>query len=185
MSSLGEDASDTDELKTMRVNDLDIKTAVDDLENSEDEDLEDENKFNHRKGKHRNGEQIMAQNKEDEEPKEESADAAKDKGDKEKKGKKSKEDKEESKDKKEDAKEAEGAEGESDGNSTSKNGSDGNSSDDGNSTLGMNKYGRYERAPGREEGDYGFDEPEDVESHPRYRKEMERVLGKTKEMKKR
>jgi len=56
MSSLGEDASETDELKTMRVNDLDIKTAVDDLENSEDEDLEDENKFIHKKAKHRSGE---------------------------------------------------------------------------------------------------------------------------------
>lgn len=42
MSSMGDDASETDELKLMRVNDLDIKSAVDDLKNSEDEDLEDE-----------------------------------------------------------------------------------------------------------------------------------------------
>jgi hypothetical protein len=35
----------------------------------------------------------------------------------------------------------------------------------------------------RENGDYGFDEPEKIEKHPVYKKEMEKVLGKTKKMK--
>lgn len=60
MSSMGDDASETDELKLMRVNDLDIKSAVDDLKNSEDEDLEDEEGFK-KKSKHAKGQQILAE----------------------------------------------------------------------------------------------------------------------------
>ena len=33
------------------------------------------------------------------------------------------------------------------------------------------------RAKGREEGDYGFDEPDAVEDNPEYRKQMDRMLG--------
>lgn len=43
---------------------------------------------------------------------------------------------------------------------------------------------RWGRLPGREDGDFGFDEHESVESHPRYKGEMTRILGKTMEMKK-
>lgn len=34
------------------------------------------------------------------------------------------------------------------------------------------------------DGKFGFDEHESIESHPRYRNEMKRILGKTMEMKK-
>lgn len=51
MGSLGDDAGDTDSLQMMRVNDLDIKAAVDGLEGSEDEDLEDETGHKKKNGK--------------------------------------------------------------------------------------------------------------------------------------
>lgn len=66
-------------------------------------------------------------------------------------------------------------------NGTAENATDG----DGNSTTnGTGKYNKnYLRGPGREDGDFGFDEPERIETHPNYRKEMTRHLGKTKKMK--
>lgn len=72
-------------------------------------------------------------------------------------------------------------EGEGDGGNSTTNGTEGNNST-GNGTNSTYR-GRWARGPGREEGDYGFDEPERVEKHKVYKKEMERVLGKTKEMK--
>lgn len=67
--------SDTDELKIIRVNDIDLKSAVDGLEDSEDEDLEDEKSYkkiskkNDKKSKKKTTRlQIMAENQEAEEP---------------------------------------------------------------------------------------------------------------------
>ena len=71
MSAAGEDASDSDELKIIRVNDIDLKSAVDGLESSEDEDLENEKEYGKKKGKHKKGQVIMAQHDQDEEPAEE------------------------------------------------------------------------------------------------------------------
>lgn len=47
MSSAGGDgdSNDSDSLKLMRVNDMDIQSAVDDLESSENEDLENEKDY--------------------------------------------------------------------------------------------------------------------------------------------
>lgn len=58
------------------------------------------------------------------------------------------------------------------------------SSGDSNSTYMNGVPNRLQRLPGREDGDFGFDEHEWVESHPRYKNEMQRILGKTMEMKK-
>ena len=176
MNSLGEgdDPSDTDELKIIRVNDIDLKQAVDGLEDSEDEDLEDEKDYNKKKStkktkKNKNKMQIMAENQHAEEPAEENneEDAAPPK--KEKSQKLSEKKKEEKAD-------------DDDDESAANSSSNSNNTDaDSNSTeSNMNRYGRYKRAPGREEGDYGFDEPEAIENDPKYRKEMDRVLGKTK-----
>jgi hypothetical protein len=115
----------------------------------------------------------MAQSEADEEPSEEKEEEAPKKAEKTEKSEKA--------EKSEKSEKSDGDEEESAGNSTS---SSNNSDSDSNSTS-LNRYGRYKRAPGREEGDYGFDEPESIEKHPKYKKEMEKILGKTKEMKKR
>jgi len=49
MSSMGGDSNDNDELKIIRVNDVDIKSVVNELEGSEDEDLEDEKSYDSKK----------------------------------------------------------------------------------------------------------------------------------------
>ena len=62
-------------------------------------------------------------------------------------------------------------------------GADGNATKDGNSTSNSTGDYQFRRGSNREDGDYGFDEPEKIEKHPVYKKEMEKVLGKTKKMK--
>jgi len=150
----------------IRVDDIDIKTAADELENSEDEDLEDVKGYHKKKGK--NKFQILAENQSNEEPEEEKP--AEKPAEKETK---------ESSDSDEGEK---SASSEKEGSAENATESDGNST----STNGTSKgyKNRDWRAPGREDGDFGFDEPEHIEKNPKYRKEMQRILGKTKEMKK-
>lgn len=132
----------------------------------------------------------MAENKADEEPsdkgdKGESSSATQSLAEDDKEDK-AEEKSDEKSDAKEEGKEADG-DSEASGNATGNaSGNDtGNGTDGNNTGYGYGRYGRNWRAPGREDGDYGFDEPASVESHPRYRKEMGRVLGKTRDMKRR
>lgn len=111
----------------------------------------------------------MAENKKDEEPAEKAEEKPAEKAD--------------------DAKSKDGDTDAATDDKASGSGSENSTDDAGNSTSNAtgksyNRNYRDWRAPGREDGDFGFDEPEAIETHPRYRKEMTRVLGKTKQMKK-
>lgn len=63
----------------------------------------------------------------------------------------------------------------------SEEGADSNSTKDGNATGNATSLASYKKF----EGAYGFDEHENIENHPVYKKEMDKVLGKTKKMKNR
>lgn len=154
-----EEPNESDELHLTRVNDVDLKAA--DTDSIEKAQSNDEDEVPTQEKKSQSTQSLAEESKGDD-----SEDAPAEKTEKAEKAEK--------------AEKSADADKDADGDKA-----DSNSTKDSNSTSNSTAQVNYMYKSNREKGDYGFDEPEKIEKHPVYKKEMEKVLGKTKKMKQR